>query len=59
MCRLYGLTGVDPDDFQLVAAVNDMQTSSTDKYHMLPVRKPFLGAFIFTRADASGQTLAQ
>ena len=53
------VTGVDPDDFRLVAEVNDMQKSSTDKYHMLPVRKPFLGAFIFTRADASGQTLAQ
>ena len=36
---------MDPDDFQLAAAVNDMQKSSIDKYHMLPVRKPFPGAF--------------
>ena len=49
------VTGVDPDDFRLVAEVNDMQKSSTDKYHMLPVRKPVPGAFIFTRGDASGQ----
>jgi hypothetical protein len=49
------VTGVDPVDFRLVAEVNDMQKSSTDKYHMLPVRKPVPGAFIFTRGDASGQ----
>ena len=57
--QLKRLTGVDPDDFRLVAEVNDMQKSSTDKYHMLPEKYPWRksvpGAFIFTRGDASGQ----